>query len=1077
MLLADWLTDSNLALLNTDEPTYLSSTGVYTHIDLTISTPDIAPYFTWQPHSDSFESDHFPISIYTAPTTSATPPTRWKLKTADWPAFKQSIILPEIFSTPTQACADVTTVIIESAVTNIGLTKPHATKQLTSSWWTEECTQARKEKNRALNHYKCHRGDLTLWIEYKKARAKFRYSILTTKKNSWSQYLSSINSSTGSAEVWRKVRSLSHSCSRPAIVLKAGDTTISDPRQVANTLCQHFANRSDGSSTDVIFTDHKTAQEATPMAFLPDDHCWYNNPLTLQELQWALRTSTSKSPGPDTIPYSILQQIPADQQLQLLAFFNHIFSTGFPDQWREGLIVPILKPGKPATNVSSYRPIALTNCLSKLLEKMLNQRLQAFLEENVYYDPCQSGFRSSHSTLDALTRLETAAKECINEGRYCIAVFLDIERAFDTVWHRGILNKLGSLGLRGNLALIIQGFLQDRVIRVRLPSATSDQHPLYSGVPQGSVFSPTLFTIIINDLFAGMPDGIAHSLYADDGALWCCHEDLAEATNLMQSALNQIITWTHSWGLQVSTAKTYAMIFTRRRPNNMTPLLLDTTTISYVPKVRFLGVLFDGHLTWGPHISALRARCQKDLRLLQIIAAHRWGADYLSLKRLYLALIRPKLDYGSQLFDTAAPTTLLVLDRIQYAAIRTMLGALRCTPTNRLEAETGIMPLVHRRKLLLTKYAARCLSVPLHPVRKQIINHNTIYRHLPAGTRKCLPSTARVSTELQTLQLDPNTIPTIPMSHKYHHISLPIDISLAGKAKEELPAQSWQQLFQELINNFYPQHILIYCDGSQKEGNTGCGVWSSSFTLKARLPSDFTVYSSELYAIYISLSFLVKQPGSYLILSDSLSSLHAIRQPHATKHYLVSRILSIVTTLPRGKFTLAWVPSHMGIYGNERADEVAKSALQLQTITAAPLSYSDLCRVLSAHYRKRWLTAWQTQRVELLRIKPTPIDSTPQQLPRPQQVCITRIRLQTCLLTHGHYFSGDPRPICNTCSCALTLDHLLLHCTAQSIHRHPLQNECTSLGVPFTLVSLLHPTFPANLLWQFISAAGFAARI
>jgi hypothetical protein len=457
-------------------------------------------------------------------------------------------------------------------------------------------------------------------------------------------------------------------------VLKAGDTTISDPNDVANSLCQHFAKRSDGTSSDTIFTDHKTTREIIPMVFPPGEHCWYNGPLTLRELQWALQTSTSKSPGPDTIPYSILQQIPPDQLQRLLKFYNHIFTTGFPAQWREGFIVPILKPGKPATNVSSYRPITLTNCLSKIFEKILNQRLQAFLEEKNFFDPCQSGFRSSHSTLDALTRLETAAKESINEGKYCIAIFLDIERAFDTVWHRGILDKLYRLGLRGNLGRIIQGFLQDRVVRVRLPAGISDQHPLHSGVPQGSVFSPTLFAILINDLFADMPKDIAHSLYADDGALWCCHKDLAEATTLMQSALNQLIPWTHKWGLQISIAKTHAMLFTRRRPNNIPPLQLDTAVISYIPKVCFLGVYFDCRMTWSPHINSLRARCQKDLRLLHIIAAHKWGADYVSLKRLYLALIRPKLDYGSHLFDTAAPTTLLVLDRIQYAAIRTMLG-------------------------------------------------------------------------------------------------------------------------------------------------------------------------------------------------------------------------------------------------------------------------------------------------------------------------------------------------------------------------------------------------------------------
>jgi len=123
------------------------------------------------------------------------------------------------------------------------------------------------------------------------------------------------------------------------------------------------------------------------------------------------------------------------------------------------------------------------------------------------------------------------------------------------------------------------------------------------------------------------------------------------------------------------------------------PLTLNSIQIKYAATYKFLGMIFDKKLTWKPHIQKLHARTQNDLRLLQIIAHCKWGADYISLRRIYLSLLRPKIEYGDFLYATAAPTNLKILIRIQYAAARTIIGALKSTPVNTLEAEANLMPL------------------------------------------------------------------------------------------------------------------------------------------------------------------------------------------------------------------------------------------------------------------------------------------------------------------------------------------------------------------------------------------------
>uniref|UniRef100_A0A2P2I0P6 RNA-directed DNA polymerase from mobile element jockey n=1 Tax=Hirondellea gigas TaxID=1518452 RepID=A0A2P2I0P6_9CRUS len=616
--ISQWITNNNLVLLNTGEPTHISPTGSFSHIDLTIATPDIAPSFTWHPHHDLHNSDHFPIIINSSIQLPTNAIPYWKLSDANWEGFRNDLKLPTTFLSPSQACGTIVHSLLRAATTHIPVTK-RITSFRSNGWWTPECTTAKRSKNRALTQYKHHLGNINLWITFKKARAKFRRTVLEAQRTNWANFLSTITARTSSSEVWRKVRSIRSPTTTNTIILKENNKLITEPAEVANSLAVHFSRKSNGTSTDPTFTTHRNKCEQTPIIFPSDDEIWYNCTFEKSELDRALSTCKSKCPGPDNIPFAFLQQLTSEQTGIMLSFFNYIYHTGFPHQWREATVIPILKVGKTATATSSYRPIALTNCICKIMEKMINWRLQAFLEQQSFFDPCQSGFRAGHSTLDGLARLEHSIKDSLLLNNICLAVFLDISQAFDTVWHYGLLHKLHALGLKGRLADFIQQFLKLRSIRVRVTSTTSNSFPLYSGVPQGSVLSPTLFTILINDLFAQLPPGVSHSLYADDGALWITGSSLPELTNTMQLALNIIENWSHTWGLQMAPTKTKAITFTRR--NLQFPILkLNGENINFVTSTTFLGMILDRRLTWAQHITSLQSRCSSDLRLMSVLA-------------------------------------------------------------------------------------------------------------------------------------------------------------------------------------------------------------------------------------------------------------------------------------------------------------------------------------------------------------------------------------------------------------------------------------------------------------------------
>ena len=162
----------------------------------------------------------------------------------------------------------------------------------------------------------------------------------------------------------------------------------------------------------------------------------------------------------------MLKHLPENALSTLLHIFNDIWATGvFPDSWRLATVILIPKPGKDHAEPTDYRPIALTSCLFKTLERMINKRLVWYLESNDLISPIQSGFRSERSTNDHLIRLETFIHDAFVNREHVVSVFFDLEKAYDTTWRSGILKDLHDLGLKGRLPLFIQSFLEDRTMQ------------------------------------------------------------------------------------------------------------------------------------------------------------------------------------------------------------------------------------------------------------------------------------------------------------------------------------------------------------------------------------------------------------------------------------------------------------------------------------------------------------------------------------------------------------------------------------------------------------------------------------
>ena len=230
-------------------------------------------------------------------------------------------------------------------------------------------------------------------------------------------------------------------------------------------------------------------------------------------MQDALRRAHDTSTGPDEIHYQLLKDLPDASLLLLLNIFNIIWISGdFPPDWRKAIIIPIPKHGKDPTNPTNYRPIALTSCICKTMERMINRRLVWYFESH----NLQCGFRSRRSTVDHLVRFETFCREAFIHNQHLVSVFFDLEKAYDTTWKYGIMKDLHCFGLRGQLPIFIANVLKDRSFKVRMGSTFSDSHPQEMGVPQGNILSVILFSVKINSITQCLKPGVDCSLYVDD---------------------------------------------------------------------------------------------------------------------------------------------------------------------------------------------------------------------------------------------------------------------------------------------------------------------------------------------------------------------------------------------------------------------------------------------------------------------------------------------------------------------------------------------------------------------------------
>lgn len=1060
-VIEDFILSTNICLLNSGSPTYFSpSTRKFTCIDLAFCSPSVFSDFTWDVLDTSYGSDHLPAVVKLSSTlpTLNSKPRRWKLQHADWPLFTQNAKLERML-TPEMSVDEmnekVTEVLIAAAEKSIPQSSCIVRKKL-NPWWTPECTQAKKHQNKAwavLRRYPTY----TNLINFKKAKARARYIRRQAEKSSWKDYVSSINSSVTSKKLWDCLRKFKGDYSSYALPLLTPSGIQTTLQEQADILGEHFYNISSSANYSDAFIKYKQSAEKQRLPIASSSNEPYNAPLTLQELNRVLSAGKKTAVGQDRIHYSMLAHLSPGSVKALLFFFNKIWDTGtIPKSWKNAIIVPFLKAGKPRTSATSYRPIALTSCLAKSYESVINARLTFTLETQNLLDIHQCGYKRNYSTIDNLVRLEHEIRNAFIHKQHCLTVFFDLEKAYDTAWRFGILRDLADLGIRGKMLKGIADFLSNRTFQVRLGTALSRVFTQENGVPQGCILSTTLFVVKMNSVNKAIPASIMHSLYVDDLQIACRGSNLATCERQVQIALNRLTKWATENGFRFSAEKTVAVVFSQKRGLYPDPVLkMHQCLLPVKQEHTFLGVTFDKKLNFLAHINSLKIKANKALNILKVLSRKRWGSDRKCILHIYRSLVRSKIEYGCVVYGSARQSYLRRLDAVHNLGIRLAIGAYRTSPVPSLYAESNEPSLEQRRIQVMVTYVLRVRSTPGH-ICHDIVTHCSTRTHYANKPHAVKPLILRYEEKCRDYNIPKEALHVADKPSRiapWCDFTQFLDLSLTHVKKQDTPHEHIIQEFR-LVQETYNTYVEFYTDGSKTHNYVGSSVVSGTWERTVRLPQLVSVFSAECYALWMALQqVLSAKHKKAVIYTDSLSALRAFNLRSEQKAF-IGEILGALSRIDQNQsIRFCWVPSHTGILGNEKADQCAANARH-QTTSKIKVPLRDGLQAIHKTLRHNWQCQWNTHENNKLHlIKPVLGEwKSCYHQERFIEVVLARLRIGHTHLTHNYLLKNEPQPKCNECQEPLTVLHFLITCPHVERARQKHFKDAYALYLP------LHPT-------------------
>jgi len=691
-ILMDMINSAGLVICNKGKESTFHKGSI---IDITIATPRTAQnMLEWKVLDTESLSDHYYIKFETTPGPPRTESRRGKKIDVK---KLQTLLKSGYLDTTLRSCSDANqcALVLTDIINECRTTAESGKKNRRSvHWWSPEISSLRATANhlrRVFQRKRSKHGPADSTVEETNARAAKRALVNAIKK--------------AKESAWRKLCDLVQNDTWGLPYKLVTDKLIRPPPIPELDTPGRLRHIVDG-----LFPQHPKREKIDWPLDPADRLDW-----TIQEseLKTAARGLKTKiAPGPDGITNEVIKTIVALNPGALTKVYNTCLASGvFPKTWKNARLVLIRKGDKPLDQPSSYRPLCLLDCLGKLLEKVLDNRLRSFLDNSDGLHDRQFGFRKGRSTIDALNTL----RETITPNKKIGILTLDISNAFNSAPWSAISKALHEKDVPVYLRHIIDSYLDDRTLSIdqETPGLSID---VTCGVPQGSVIGPTLWNILYDGLLqTRLPPGVEYLAFADDVAIVARARDSIELEQLLSTSAQIVNDWLAKTGLALAEQKCEAMVITKTRTNNDISIRINEHVVTSTKCIKYLGVLIDSGWRFTEHAKTVAAKAGRVVQRLSRIMPN-ISAARPTKRKLLSNVAHSILLYGSPVWaDDMSAAGWEALHKVQRRICLRVASAYCTTSRDAIGVITGIAPLdllARERKMMYDRRRNPDLALP-----------------------------------------------------------------------------------------------------------------------------------------------------------------------------------------------------------------------------------------------------------------------------------------------------------------------------------------------------------------------------
>jgi ribonuclease HI len=906
ILLADYLAENNLYILNEgDTPTWEEQER-NSVIDITFATQEIRlKVRNWKVLNRESLSDHNYIGMDLDTEIKDEERFRNK-KSTNWNKYKKS--LKKLLDRPmgTINCIErlneEAEFLKECIMKSFYVSCPEKTNKpkYKYKWITEDIIRDKK-RLLALHNKARRRNNPLIWDEWKAKRNEYNEKCKKAKSDRWKKEMGELEDI---KDVSRLQKLLEKGKTSGNGTLRRLDGTYTNDIRSNNLeqLKTHFPECEEIEDNDEErLVNEGIAENQEEMNRGDEQMSKISRIIEEDKLKWAVDSFLPfKSPGNDGIFPALLQKGMCFIGTRLQILFRESLRLSYiPKCWRESRVVFIPKIGKSNYEVAkSFRPISLMSFVLKILEKLIDRELRSQDLDNSKLDDKQFAYQEGKGTENALHDLITNIERSIKNTRVAIAVFIDIEGAFDNTAFSIIERAARAKGASQIVVDWIKAMLASREVKVGEGDSGIRIKPT-RGCPQGGCLSPQLWCLVVDSLIKKLRDkGCLVTAYADDLALVVDGKNAEEACNKMNEMLKVVEEWCLDNQLYVNPAKTSMVRFTRCRKQSkirMFPVKIFNEEIKLEEYVKYLGIYLDSKLNMQKHVEECVTKSIRSLWAARAMVSRNWGLNPHTTTWLYNQIIMPRITYGSIAWWHRANLTSQAqkLNRIHRQAMLMITGAMKSTPTIGMSAALEMIPInimIESRaresyeRLKINGTWNECADDFGHGKIAEVMNEEEVMQD------KCR-----------------------------------IEWNFGKEYKTEINSRErWDANYARL-----EKPITWYSDGSKNDVGAGSGIYSKELLVNksTRLSDHSTVMQAEITAIRLcaeeSIQWDLRDEDIY-IFSDSQAAIMALGNSRIYSVAVRNCIQKLNELGKCNKLTIAWVPGHEGIEGNEIADELAR---------------------------------------------------------------------------------------------------------------------------------------------------------